>query len=275
MEPAFARRLALSNPILLRELRGKLRYPRPNKTGIVISSMLGLALAGAYLDALRYAWADPDSHMLLYSLLGGSVAFGVALASPLMGAGTFAREMEAGTWQSLGLSLLTRRDLISGKLNAILVTCWGFAALVFPIILGCVRGLLPTEPGYDFIMYQSPSLLDSGADLLLVFTITWFLALWGMNASWHCHRATTAIVATVVSLIIASILSFMVIKVGRGISDPADPWDTYSPPPPSNYAHIQTDLQWALSFAIGSLLLLTALHYVMKRNIKWLAGGRE
>ena len=57
----------------------------------------------------------------------------------IMGASAFSREYETGTWTLLRLSELSARDIISGKLGAMLIACAAFSLPFWPLLLLCVR----------------------------------------------------------------------------------------------------------------------------------------
>lgn len=191
------------NPILQREVRGKLRlrrYPKP-----VTFLMSGMATLGgiAYMWLIFSAWSDKQSHQDIWSLSMFCSLCAITLTLPLMGASTLPRERDNGTWEMLELSLLPPRKLLAGKLLAPLF----FVATLFLLMLPV---LLPTVHYVTFdhnTIYGGPSLPYALAALILLAATSFCYTAWGMWLSLFFRAPVQAMAVTLVAMLI--ILGFL------------------------------------------------------------------
>ncbi len=195
------------NPVLQREVRGKLRlrrYPKP-----VSVVMIGLAFLGglAYMFAVFSAWSDKNTHQDIWSATMFCALFAITLALPLMGASALPRERDNGTWEMLEISLLSPRELLTGKLLAPLF----FVVLIFVLLLPI---LLPTVCYFDLHQsrfYDGPALPQALAALFLLAATCFCYTVWGMWLSSFFRTPVTAMAVTLVSmLVIVGVLPWLI-----------------------------------------------------------------
>lgn len=196
--------IRFKNPVLQREVRGKLRmrrYPKP-----VTVLMSGLAFFGglAYLFGIAWAWTEPNAQGAMWLLFVFGSLVGITLVLPLMGAGALARERDNGTWEMLETSLIEPRLLIAGKLAAPLFFVAAIFLLLLPILLPCIRFLsLDTGSGYA----STPSLPYALMALLILAAASFCYTAWGVWLSWHFRSPVTAMAVALISILL--ILGFV------------------------------------------------------------------
>jgi len=190
--------LRFENPVLLRELRGKFRMRVVPPWILIFEGVLGLAVAGFYLWALRTAWTQPDSRGTIWWVLAFIGLLIVMIASAMMGASGVSREREAGTWQGLVLSLLTEREILRGKIGAPLLACALFSLPLWPLLSICIHD------GRKFETGASP------LQVLLTFGIlaatAWCYTALGLFFSSLCARSAVASGWTLAAMLIFNLL---------------------------------------------------------------------
>ncbi|HVF11374.1 MAG TPA: ABC transporter permease subunit, partial [Abditibacteriaceae bacterium] len=180
-------RVAFANPVLQREVRSKFRMRRQPFWILIIEMMVGAFALYWYVRVLWWALSRPDWREGIWmsvTMIGLVVA---NIATAVMGAGAFSREREAGTWEGLQLSLLSRRAIITGKLMPPLFSCAVYSLLLWPILLPCVTTLVNGN------RWNVISVTQTIAAVLIVFGTAWCYTALGMWFSWRCRRTVAAV----------------------------------------------------------------------------------
>ncbi len=139
-EIPIGRWMRFANPLWQREFSAKFRM-RQVPLGVIVSeAVLGLGVVVFYARAFWLAIIDPTSRALTWWALVMIALLVVMTAMLVMGASSLSREYETGTWTFLRLSELSAREIIVGKLGAMLVACVAFSLPFWPILALCVRG---------------------------------------------------------------------------------------------------------------------------------------
>ena len=198
LDTPLANFIHFQNPVLQREVRGKLRVRRYPKPLTVLMSVLAAFGGLVYMYAIFEAWWDVAARRDIWNGTIFCSLAAITLAMPLMGAGTLPRERDSGTWEMLESSLLPPRELLIGKLLAPLF----FAAAVFVILLPI---LLPTIRFFGFeadYHYDGPSLPYALATFCLLATTSFCFVAWGMWLSSFFRTPTTAMSVTLISMLL-------------------------------------------------------------------------
>ena len=182
--------IRFKNPVLQREVRGKLRMRRYPKPVTVVMSSLAFLGAFAYLFGILWAWTEPNAQRELWMLFVFGSLFGITLVLPLMGAGALARERDNGTWEMLETSLIEPRRLIAGKVLAPLFFVAALFVLLLPMLLPCIH-------------FPMPDLIA----LLVLAAASFCYTSWGVWLSWHFRSPVTAMSVALVSMLV--ILGFV------------------------------------------------------------------
>lgn len=187
------------NPILQREVKGKLRlrrYPKP-----VTFFMSSIAVFGgvAYLWGVYFAWVEAQSRNDFWGICLTIALLGITFVLPLMGAGALARERDNGTWEMLETSLLSPRHLIAGKLLAPLFFALCAFVLLLPFLLPCIRFF---DTSQSSIYTEGPSLPYALSGLCLLATTSFCYTAWGLWLSWHFRTPVTAMAVTLISMLL-------------------------------------------------------------------------
>ena len=170
-----------SNPILQRELRGKFRMRQPSPWTLGCAFPLTAIIAYGYVRLLWGVWTQPylrEGVWESFLFIGLTV---LILMCGIMGASAFTREREAGTWESLGLSLLSARTIILGKLLPPIIAAILYSMLAWPILLPAI--LLPG---------RRVGIGAAIASILVLLATAWNLTAFGMLVSWQCRRTAAA-----------------------------------------------------------------------------------
>ena len=139
-EIPLGRWLHFANPLWQREFITKFRMRQVPLAVILVEAILGIGVLLFYARAFWMALVDPPSRALTWWALVLIGLLVVMTAMLVMGATAFAREYETGTWTFLRLSELSAREIITGKLGAMLVACLAFSLPFWPLLALCVRG---------------------------------------------------------------------------------------------------------------------------------------
>jgi ABC-type transport system involved in cytochrome c biogenesis permease component len=131
-------RLKFNNPVLDHEVRSKFRMRQPPLSVIVVEGVLGLLVAGFYLRTLYWAWFEPKYRLNIWYGLVITGLIVTMMSAAVMGANSFSRERERGTWESIQLSLLGPNEILRGKIFASMLTCMLFSLPVLPLLLPCI-----------------------------------------------------------------------------------------------------------------------------------------
>jgi len=191
-----------TNPVLQREVRSKFRLRQGSNWMLLFQILLGLTALICYLYA-GFLTTDEAERAGTWWLLSHGGLIAVMVVTAIMGAGAFSREREAGTWESLSLSLLSPREIIFGKVLAPLMMCgYGFV-LFLPVLLPCA--LLPRTNSDLF----GDRALTAAMAVLIVAVAAWCCTAWGLLLSWLCRRTAIAISWTLVTVF----LGFVVLPI--------------------------------------------------------------
>lgn len=195
-------RFCSSNPVLGREVRRWGRAPRLGRVVARWTRLAALLFVGVYGLGLVYFLGDPiergrDLFWLVISigtLLSALIACG-------LGAVLFAREREAGTWEGLQLSLLSTRQILTGKIVPALGVCVAFCVVFWLPTLVCINGALsygiPTS-GWRQTVYFYQWLFS----LLIAIGAMWFCLTWSALISAFASRVWLAVSWSIGSLLI-------------------------------------------------------------------------
>ena len=134
-----------------------------------------------------------------------------ALITPALGAGSFTREHENGTYQSLAITPLSFPTIFFGKMKAVLrLSLVVIALLAVPLLIGCLAG----HVGF----------LALAQYFLLVMALATFLAMLSLLISANSLSTFSAIVAsylTIFCLFILPLLFYQLLLKIPGLSLPA------------------------------------------------------
>lgn len=191
--------LRFSNPILQREARNKLRWRGTGWKGWAGKLSLGFVGAYYYINwfamALYYeASRAGTGWQITYYSLGATI-----IASAVLGASAIPREREAGTWESVSLSLLPKRQILSGKVVPPLLACLLYSLPLWPLIIACTDFNVAdgrTGPGYyGLIAFNRTGIIFIHvlAALLIIATTAWGCTTMAMLISWRFQRASAAV----------------------------------------------------------------------------------
>ncbi|KAB2903417.1 MAG: hypothetical protein KJ064_20560 [Anaerolineae bacterium] len=202
-------RLLLGNPVVLKELRGRMRGPR---AFIVLTGFLALVGGFAILlylgmnAASRTNTGQVDGGEIGRTLFAGVIGielFLVTFIAPAFTAGTISGERERQTYDLLRTTLLPESQLVMGKL---------FSALAYVFLL-----LLAAIP------MQSLSFILGGTDLpdlfisfVILMTTAIFLGTVGIYFSARIKRTLPASISTygvALGIVIGTILLFFILTV--------------------------------------------------------------
>lgn len=132
------------NPILVKEVRqafkGKL-FVSTFATLLLLAwciSIFGVLAAGDRIDE------EPTPSLLLFYV--GALQAAVLLVVPFVGYRAMQSEFDEGTWELLGITLLTPRQIVMGKVRTLLALGVVFGSVIVPCVTFC--SLLP---GFDWL----------------------------------------------------------------------------------------------------------------------------
>lgn len=187
-------RLKFANPVLDREVRGKFRMRQPPLVVIVAEAILGLLVILYYLKALYWAWFEPSQRGTIWWVICFVAMIVLMIATAVMGANSFSRERESGTWEGVQLSLLTAREIVLGKLGGSVLTCLIFSLPFWPLLLPCIRW---RNREWQYYWIEDGVRLQAAFSTWLVFATTAFaFTVFGMWISWRVRRTAAAVGVT-------------------------------------------------------------------------------
>ncbi len=182
-----------NNPVLEREVRGRLRFRRKgaNYANAWLGGILGVVILYFYTRGLAGLWrgkaldAQEFWGLLLYGLL-----VLVVLLAPALSSTAITQERQQQTWDSLATTRLTGGEIVLGKWVGRQVILWLLIALASPYLIGCaIRGGI--------------SLFAVLASLLFLLVTTAFYSVLGLFCSYQAKRTAAA---TATSLTLTALL---------------------------------------------------------------------
>jgi ABC-2 type transport system permease protein len=118
----------LDNPVIMKELRGRMRDRRTFILLTAYLSLIGLFVAVVYLfmyDTLSYTRFEPGFRQTMGKAIFGTVIMIelllISFIGPGLTAGSITSERERQTYDLLKTTLLTARELVFGKLGAAVI----------------------------------------------------------------------------------------------------------------------------------------------------------
>jgi ABC-type transport system involved in multi-copper enzyme maturation permease subunit len=197
----------LENPVLIKEVKTKMRSRQPARVQAAIGAIIGLFVLYCYYQALAYIIRFGGSNG---ANDGWSVGLWVQailiwILAPALTANAISQEKEQQTWEMLLFTLLTPPEILFGKLIARMVPMVALMVAFFPFMLFCfARGTL--SPGVFFTTYS----------VLAVWIF--FLTVVGLFMSWAFRKTATSIATAylvVFALVIGTVLVNMTLSMGQ------------------------------------------------------------
>jgi ABC-type transport system involved in multi-copper enzyme maturation permease subunit len=202
-------RLLMGNPVVLKELRGRMRGPR---AFIVLTGFL--ALVGGFTVLLYMGQSAVSSTSTtqidggavgraLFAGVGGIVLFVVTFIAPAFAAGAISGERERQTYDLLRTTLLPEAQLVMGKL---------FSALAYIFLL--LLSAIPLQ-SLSFIL-GGTDLPDMFIALVTLFVTSIFLGTVGIYFSARIKRTLPASIATygvALGVVIGTIIALFIVVV--------------------------------------------------------------
>ncbi|GAB4548189.1 MAG: ABC transporter permease [Anaerolineales bacterium] len=189
------------NPILLKELKGRMRG---KQSVVLIMIYLGLliffiAIVFAFLQADGFSFDSPDvlpdaGKALFFTVVGSELLL-IALIAPALTSGAISSERERQTFDLLRVSLLSPRDLLRGKL---------FSALAYVFLLAFIA--IPLQS--IAFMLGGVGLTEFFISLVLMIVSAFLFSTLGLYFSAIAKRATPATVLSYAFTIIPTVLAF-------------------------------------------------------------------
>lgn len=200
MDTPLAAFIHFRNPVLQREVRGKLRVRRYPKPVTLLMSALAVVGGIAYMYGIFWGWVEVNGRRDFWALCMFSSLLAVTIGVPVMSAGALTRERENGTWEMLELSLMEPRELLFGKVLAPLFFVAMLLVLLAPMLIPGVNYL-------DFSLvaqerYAAISLPKAVLIVLLLLSTSFCFAAWGLWLSWHFRATVTAMAVSLLSMIV-------------------------------------------------------------------------
>jgi ABC-type transport system involved in multi-copper enzyme maturation permease subunit len=195
------------NPVLIKEVRGRLRARRQGRANqIAAYSVIGLVAFLLYFFGLRSllfgdARANGEGLFLFYRLF---IEMLIALfMTPAIAASSITKEREQQTWNALLLSRLTTAEIVIGKYVAALLPTFLVLFLFFPLVL------IASAVGQVGVARYV------GSTLCLGVTVAFYGAL-SLFWSWACRRtfvATAFSFASVMFFSLGTLLIWVLVSV--------------------------------------------------------------
>ena len=180
-----------NNPVLEREVRGRLRLRRKAAGIHWLAWILGVVIFYFYARGLDGLWRGKplDAREFWGLLLYGLLTL-IVLLAPALSSTAITQERQQQTWDSLATTRLTGGEILLGKWVGRQVILWLLIALSLPYLLGCAaRGDI--------------SLLSLLAVLLFLLVTTAFYSVLGLFCSYQAKRTAAA---TATSLTLTALL---------------------------------------------------------------------
>lgn len=177
--------ILLNNPVLEREMRGRLRFKRRggNKAALWIVRLLSVVVVYYYARGLLGILVEsPQYARDLWPLLVYGILSLIVLLAPALAATAISSEREQQTWEILGTTPLTGAEVVLGKWLGRQIVLWLLLVLLLPYLMVCA-----VHAGFDWRML--PSVLG-----FFLVTIACYSAL-GLLCSFLARRTMTATAA--------------------------------------------------------------------------------
>jgi hypothetical protein len=175
------------NPVHGREFVTKFRMRAVPRVVLISEGVLGLGVAVFYARAVYLAIYDPSARLLIWWALL-LIALLVGMTSLLVvGAVGVSRERELGTWDSLRLSFLSPREVVGGKMSAMLAASVLFSIPFWPLLALCLRGWRSSREGVG--------VLEAVCSLAIVGAAAWSHGALGLWLSARLKSAGATLVA--------------------------------------------------------------------------------
>jgi ABC-type transport system involved in multi-copper enzyme maturation permease subunit len=202
------------NPVLQREVRGRLRLRRlgMNRALLGTLGLLALTILYFYARSLSGIWnGQPQDAREFWSLIVYGLLVLIVLLAPALSSTAITQEREQQTWEALTTTRLTAGEVLLGKWLARQMPLGLLALIALPLLIGCmIRGAVGLP-------------LTLAALLFLALTTGLFGAL-GLTCSFLVRRTSMATAAALsataflclgTAVIDALIESFQVPHVGE------------------------------------------------------------
>lgn len=189
----------IQNPVLLKELKTKLRSRQSRSVRMSIGAVVGIFVLFCYYQALVYLsrYGDLDTRREWWT--GGVVIQGIIiwLLCPALAANAVTQEKEQQTWEMLIFTLLSPLEILVGKLLSRLIPIIGILSAFFPLMFYCFA-----TGGVTFYNYVVTYLIFACWILFLTTT--------SLFMSWAFRRTASAIAMGYLVLFALSIGTAMV-----------------------------------------------------------------
>jgi len=268
------------NPVHGREFVTKFRMRAVPRAVLAGEGVLAMGVAVFYARAFWLGLFEPGSRGLIWwaLLLVGLI---VGMTSLLvLGATGIARERELGTWESLRLSFLSPREVIAGKVSAMLTASLLFSIPFWPLLALCVRG-------WRSDARAGIGVVEAACSLLILAAMAWSHGAFGLWLSARM-RSSSATLCAMASLFAWDLLLPLAISGGSGGSggsarasslllginaafNPVLALLNLMGAPPGQVARVTATS--VLALGLGGALLLWHLHSVLRRE--WQASARR
>jgi hypothetical protein len=169
--PSLRERLT-SNPVILKELRGRMRG---NRAFVVLTVYLGLMGLFTTLLYLAYSASQSGVYSPSSQIAGKVVFFGlvgielflVCFIAPAFTAGAISSERERQTYELLRTTLLPARSLVLGKLTSALsfIVLLLFAAVPLQSLAFLLGGVAPEEVMISLVMLLATAIASGSAGI--------------------------------------------------------------------------------------------------------------
>ena len=198
--------LFTENPVLERELRGRLRLRRKGARRAIPFVAWPIALVALYFYArgLTALGRGPvqDARELLPVMAYGALAL-IVLLAPALASTAITQEREQQTWDALATTRLSAWEILFGKWIGRQIIPWLMIVLALPYLLACA-------------FFGGMGLLILPAVLLFLVVTTAFYSAMGLLCSFQARRTVgaTATALTVTALLcVGTVVVNQVIKV--------------------------------------------------------------
>ena len=181
-----------NNPVLEREIRGRLRFKRRGGPQMLwIARLLGLVVIYYYARGLLAIWGGTtqDARDFWPLLVYGALSL-IVLLAPALAATAISSEREQQTWEILGTTRLSGAEILLGKWLGRQLIPWLMLVILLPFMAVCAA-----RAGLGWRML--PSVLG-----FLLVTIACYSAL-GLLCSFQAKRTMTA---TASALMVSALL---------------------------------------------------------------------
>src|ERR1044071_7605620 len=120
----------LENPVLIKEVKTKMRSRQPRRVQAAIAAIIGLFVLYCYYQALRYIvqFGGTNGANDGWSVGLWVQAILIWMLSPALTANSISQEKEQQTWEMLLFTLLSPPEILIGKLAARILPMLGLLA---------------------------------------------------------------------------------------------------------------------------------------------------